>query len=376
MIYLDNNATTRPRREVVAAIAHALDVDWANPSSSHGWGQRVSRAVTTARAQVAGLLNVREERVVFTSGATEANEAVLRHYASIGASLITSSAEHPSIGGLYTRYTPDRVHFVPLDSEGRWKPEGLEKILAGIGGPKLIALALANGETGVLQDNAAIEAVAARHDAACLVDASQVLGRLPVSPSSTAYTTFSGHKLHGPKGVGALIQPRTGSAVVVAVGGGQEMAQRGGTPNVPGIIGLGVACELAQRDLSENTLRMMSLRDDLEAKVIATLPDTLLNGASATRLPNTTNLTFPGVDGMALVARMETRSVLCSQVSACSSGQPEPSRALLAMGRSREDAFSSVRFAVSIENTHEEIAVAAQALAEEVRYLREIFNDL
>lgn len=376
MVYLDNNATTRPAPAVVAAMLHALQADWANPSSVHGPGQTVARGVAAARAQVAGLLGVRPERVVFTSGATEGNEAVLRHHAGLGAALVTSAAEHPAVAGHYLLQLPERVHLVPLDAEGRWRLEALETLLGSVGRPKLVALASANGETGVLQDLESIGALAARHGATLLVDASQAVGRVTEKAPDGAWLTLSGHKLHGPKGVGVLVQPEGAPPVVVAVGGGQEDGRRGGTENVPGIVGLGVACDLRRRDLGRSIAHMARLRDRFEAQVGAAVPEVRVNGAGAPRVPNTSNLTFPGVDGMALVARLEARGILCSQVSACSSGRPEPSRTLLAMGRSPEAAFASLRFAVSVDTTEADVEAATQAVVDEVRFLREVMGGL
>jgi cysteine desulfurase len=376
LIFCDNNATTQPTLEVVDAVVKALRADWANPSSVHGLGQAAARSVAAARTQVAGLLGVRPERVVFTSGATEANEAVLRHHAGGGATLLTSAAEHPAVNGYYLRYFPERLRFIPLHGDGRWRLDSLEAALAAADGPTLIALAWANGETGVLQDISAIEALATRYGASWLVDVSQAVGRVVTSVPNTAYLTLSAHKLHGPKGVGALVQPEGYPPVTVAVGGGQEAGSRGGTANVPGIVGFGVACALRARDLPGAISRLAGFRDRLEAAVRATVPEVQVNGFAAPRVPNTTNLTFSGVDGMALVARLEARGILCSQVSACASAQPEPSRTLLAMHRSREEAFASLRIAFSVENTEVEVEFVAQALAEEVHFLREVMGGL
>ncbi len=263
-----------------------------------------------------------------------------------------------------------------LDESGRWRLDALEIALNSISGPKLIALAWANGETGVLQDLAAIKAVAEQYGAACLVDASQAVGRVAFEADSSAYLTFSGHKLHGPKGVGVFVQPEAAPTVEIAVGGGQERGWRGGTLNVPGITGLGVACELRKRDLNSAIIGMARLRDRFEKQVMSAIPDVRVNGADAQRVPNTSNLTVPGVEGMALVARLEARGILCSQVSACSSGQPEPSRTLLAMGLSRDDAYASLRKAVAVDTREEEIEIAAQALVEEALFLREMMGGL
>ena len=164
--------------------------------------------------------------------------------------------------------------------------------------------------------------------------------------------------------------------VVVAIGGGQENGWRGGTPNVPGIVGLGVACDMRDRDLDAAIAQMARMRDRFEAIVQEALPEVRVNGAGVLRVPNTSNLTIPGVDGMALTARLEARGILCSQVSACSSGRPEPSRTLLAMGRSREEAFSSLRFAVSVDTTEADVELAAEALIGEVLFLRDVMGGL
>jgi cysteine desulfurase len=363
-------------QEVVHAVIGALETGWANPSSVHGPGQAATREVSVARAKVADLLAVSTEQVVFTSGATEANEAVMRHHVEHEAALVTSMAEHPAVAGYYLRHLPERIHFVSLDAEGRWRLETLEALLGSVSGPKLVALAWANGETGVLQDLESIAALAARHGAALLVDASQAVGRVAARAPDVAWVTLSGHKLHGPKGVGVLVQPEGATPVVIAVGGGQEDGQRGGTPNVPGIVGFGVACDLRQRNLDRAIAYMARLRDLFEAQVGAAVPEVRINGAGAPRVPNTSNLTFPGLDGMALVARLEARGILCSQVSACSSGRPEPSRTLLAMGRSAEEAFASLRFAVSVDTAEADVEAAAQSVVDEARFLREVMGGL
>ena len=376
MIYLDNNATTRPTQDVLRAVIETLQTAWANPSSVHGPGQAAARQVSIARKKVADLLAVNTDRVVFTSGATEANEAVARHYLKFDANVVTSMAEHPAVVGHYLRHFPERIHRIPVDGVGRWRLDILETVLHSVMGPKLVALAWANGETGVLQDVTAIETLAARSDAALLIDASQAIGRIATPAPSTAWLTLSGHKLHAPKGVGVLVEPEGAQSLVVAAGGGQEDGRRGGTLNVPGIVGLGVACDLRHRELHRIIGQMELLRDWFEEQVTTGLSDVLVNGAATLRVANTSNLTIFGVDGMALVARLEGRGIICSQVSACSSGRPEPSQTLLAMGRSSAEAFSSLRFALSVDTTEQDVQAAAQAVVEEASFLREIMGGL
>jgi len=277
IVYLDNNATTRPMPSVVTAVIRALEADWANPASVHSLGQEVARKVASSREQVAQLLGVRAERVVFTSGATEANEAVLRHHAKLGAVLITSSAEHPAVAGYYFQHAPQLVQTVPLEKSGLWQLDVLETVLKSINGPKLVAFAWANGETGVLQNLTAIKALAERYRATCLVDASQAVGRVALDADCAAYLTFSGHKLHGPKGVGVLVQPEVVPPVEITVGGGQERGWRGGTLNVPGIVGLGVACALRRLDLISVFAGMARLRDGFGGPGSSPIPDIRVN---------------------------------------------------------------------------------------------------
>ncbi|MCY4208415.1 MAG: cysteine desulfurase family protein [Roseovarius sp.] len=373
MIYLDNNATTQPSKEVVDAICAALNVDWANPSSSHFPGKKAANAVSVARSQVAGLISADPEKIVFCSGATEANEAVLRHHAKKCSTLITSAAEHPSICGYYDHYQYN-TEIIQIDDSGLWNIDMLEFVLKKTQGSALVAFTWANGETGVLQNAEKICDLAKKHNARCLVDATQVVGRIPldVSTLKADYLSFCAHKLHGPKGIGVLVQLTGQDPVIMAVGGGQEKARRGGTENVPGIVGLGTACKTRRENLKKDILHMKEMRDRFEQNVRRHLPDITINGEKVLRVPNTSSIMFPGVDGMALVARLEARDVICSQVSACSSMQPEPSPALLAMGLPRDDAFSSVRFAVSVNSIEAEIDTASDLIAEEVGFLREI----
>ena len=378
MIYLDNNATSRPAPEVVSSMIRALEQDWANPSSMHWYGQLAAKAVAYAREQVAQIVGVSASRIVFTSGATEANEAVLRHYMGKGFSLVTSSAEHPATTAFYTLHAPDRIKIIPLDQQGCWRIDVLEKVLGALSGQSLIAFSWANGETGVIQDVEAICEFARHHRAKCLIDASQAIGRIPIDSQDIvdSFITFSGHKINGPKGVGVLVNNCPSEALVLSVGGGQEGSLRGGTENVPGIVGIGVACELRYKSFGNSISHMSKLRDKFETYVTNRLPDVRLNGARTARIPNTSNMTFPGIDGMAIMANLEGQGVICSQVSACSSARPEPSRTLLAMGLSNDDAFASVRFSVSTDNTEDEIEVAAQVVVEEVSKLRKLIGGL
>ncbi len=377
MIYIDNNATTRPAEEVVKAVTHTLQNVWGNPSSQHSLGQAAARAVSLARRRLARLLSVAEDNIVFTSGATEGNEAVQRHYREARYRLIISHTEHPSLSGVYRHYAGEDLHFIPVDRNGRWDIAALDRILVDF--PALIAVAWASGETGTLQDLSAICNCAEHHGAPVLVDASQVVGRKPVNLKSckVSYLTLSGHKFHAPKGVGALIIMNADAELpVIQVGGKQEKGLRGGTENVAGIVGLGVACDLRLRNLGIEVERLRQLRNNFETSLGELLSGISVNSAQVDRLPNTSNITFSGVDGTALVARLESRNILCSQTSACTSGSPEPSPTLLAMGLSQEQAFSSVRFAFAVDNSSRDIERAIEAIADEVTCLRALMGGL
>lgn len=376
MIYLDNNASTRPIPEAIRAATQALEVCWGNPSSSHGLGRDAASCLARARAQVGQLAGAAPERVIFTSGATEANEGVLRAFRGQGAILVTGAGEHPALSGVYRHGGSGRIRVVPLDEHGQWRLDALERALQD--GPALVAIGQASGETGVLQDVQIIREITDRYGASLLVDASQSIGRIPAQDLPQAdYLTFSSHKLHGPKGVGALIlSPQADTPPVLQVGGGQEGGVRGGTENVPGIAGFGVACAVRHDSLDAHIAALAAARDRLEARLSAALDDIRINGAGAPRVPNSSNITFRGVDGMALVARLEERGVYCSQVSACSSGLPEPSKALTAMGISIEDAFSSIRFSVAYDSRPDSIEDASRIIVEEVLHLRQIMGCL
>ena len=382
MIYLDNNATTQPLPEVVSAVANILERCWGNPSSPHILGQMASEQIEIARNQVAALLGSEPAEITFTSGATEANEAVLKHFAICGYDLITSEAEHPSITSFYQTNFPSKIHYIPLDEDGKWELEKLDKLPKVGGGrrdysPSIIAFSWANGETGVIQNAKRIAVFAQDINAPILVDASQYVGRdsLTLPLEGQAYFTFSGHKVHAPKGVGVLVQFCSNQNKVVSqLGGGQESGFRGGTENVPGIVGLGIACSHCQKNQPKITKHLSLLRDSFEEKLLNRIPEIRINGKEVHRVTNTSNITFKGIDAMALVARLASRNIICSQVSACSSGRPAPSATLLAMGLSENDAHASVRFAFSQDNQLEEVETVVEAVREEVFELRELFG--
>ena len=379
-IYLDNNATAKPLTCVVQSMLACLTDDYGNPSSPHARGRQTRRAIETARQDVATLLGGEAEEIIFTSGATEANNMILQAAISNWQTVICTEAEHPSIRKPVDR---NRTRIIlPVDHNGRIDLNTLETTLENHSRTTLphkhclLALHWANGETGVLQPVREICQLAREYKCTTLFDASQAVGRIPITEFDLPYDflTFSAHKLHGPQGIGVL-QAKSDSIVIpLLFGGDQERGIRPGTENTPGIIGLGSACRKRHEHLDTCLAHLAILRNLLEHELNDRIPGLIINGCNAPRIPNTTNITFPGIDAIALAARLESAGVLCSQVSACSSARPEPSATLLAMGMPEEHAFSSLRFSVSTLNTKIEILETAEIIAKEVKTLQSIYG--
>ena len=372
MIYLDNNATTRALPAVIESVVRVLGEDFANPSSPHGRGAYGKRLMAIAREQIAGLLGCDSGSVIFNSGATEGNNAVIGMARRVGLRVVCSTSDHASILETAGRTAADdaATAVIGLETSGLVELAALEAVLAD-GRPSLVALHWVNSETGVIQPVAGIAEIGRRHGAVILVDAAQAVGRMPIDVSGldVDYLTFSGHKLHAPQGTGALITRAGVTPPTLLFGGGQERGYRAGTENLPGIVGLGVACEARRQHLAGDIARMAALRDRFETAIFARCAAVVVNGGAA-RVPNTSNLRFAGVDGQALVAQLDRKGIACSQASACSSHRPEPSAVLRAMGLSDEEAFQSVRFSFSILNTDDEVERAIEIVQSVVQHLR------
>lgn len=369
-INLDANANAAPTPAVISAVVEAMQ-SGANPSSAHGAGEVARTMLERARDAVVALSEgVYPENVIFTSGCTEANNLIVASHARRGGVLITTAVEHPSLlrpaeaiseAGL-------EVRVLPVDQDGLIDLEMLAHWLEEITGPVTVSVQTANSETGVIQPIAAIASLISGFDAALFhSDAAQSFGKLltvvgrGLGPDAVS---ISGHKLHAPMGVGALLVHSEETRLKPQLlGGEQEQGLRAGTQALPMIAGLAAACAERANNLARDTQRMALLRDRLEAGVLAALPRAVVNGGCAPRLPNVTNLRFPGVDAMSIVANLDAEGVLASQGSACSSRRPEPSHVLTAMGLSEDQAFSCVRFSVSPLNTEAEIDTAIAAIA-------------
>lgn len=368
MIDLDHNATTRPAPEAVQAALHALQQAWGNPSSTHAAGQDAKRELAAARAQVAAFLGCTPAELVFTSGATEANQhAVLGALAARAAEgrprWVLSAVEHGGLLALAARLQADgaEVVRVGVDRHGRLD---LAAAAAAIDRrTAVVSLMGANNETGVLQPVAEAAALAQAAGAWLHVDATQLAGKHPLhfAASGADLLSCSAHKLHGAKGSGALVV-RKGLALMPLLAGRQERQRRGGTENGPGIAAFGAACERAAATLAADIARMAALRDRFEAALAAALPGLQVHGAAVPRIANTSSLRCGDVPAEALLAKLEREGVLASSGAACSAGGTAPSHVLLAMGLSPVQAKATLRFSLGRDTTADEIDFAAAAL--------------
>ncbi|MFF2960540.1 cysteine desulfurase [Streptomyces atratus] len=363
-VYLDYNATTPMRPAALKATYEALTAV-GNASSIHHPGRDAATRVDKARRQVAELLNCSPGELIFTSGATEANNLALQAAYAQSGCIITSAVEHPAVletARALTGDAPGRLAILPVGSEGQIGLNAFRSALQQ-GGVALVSIMLANNETGVIVD--LVPVIEAAHLAGALVhtDATQYVGRLPLDLGDldVDLLSLSAHKFGGPQGVGALFirrnTPLTQRPLVF--GGGHERGWRAGTLNVPGIAGMGAAAEAVHRQLDDEAPRITKLRDLLEGELLAQLPGSHVNGAAAPRLPGVTSISFPGVPADALLAAMP--DVAASDGSACSAGAPSPSHVLVAMGLSREDADSTIRFSLGYATTEQEIRRAVEA---------------
>ena len=358
-IYLDNNATTRPYAECIEAVYACMRESYGNPSSKHGFGDQARQLVNEARAQVARLLGAQVAEVVFTSGATEANHMAIRGALALQPErrhLVVSAVEHPSVLMLarHLESRGVRLTVLPVDASGCISLSQLQAALNE--DTALVSLMWANNETGVLQPVEQAAALARARGILFHSDAVQAVGKVPVNIAAAPVDMLSlaAHKFHGPLGVGALFI-RKGLKLPPLLFGHQERHRRGGTENVPGIVGCGVACELAAGELAASAARITALRNRLEAGLLARVPFASVNGANAPRLPNTSSITFGGLPAEMILQRLERERIYASQGAACAAGATEPSHVLLAMGLAAEAALATVRFSLSHDSTEAKI---------------------
>lgn len=376
-IYVDNNATTRVDPQVLDAMLPYFNDFYGNPSSMHSFGGEVAHKIDEARIKVASLINASPDEIVFTSCGTESNSTAI--HATISSipdkkHIITSRVEHPAVKNLceYLSKKGYRVTFVPVDRKGMLDVDYLYNSLTD--DTAIVSVMWANNETGMIFPIEEISQVVKQKGIVFHTDAVQAVGKVPVDvdKSKVDMLSLSGHKIHAPKGVGALFVRKGTRFSPFLIGGHQEGGRRGGTENVVSIIGLGKAGELAENHLEEVTTRVGQLRDKLESELLRRIPNVMINGDSENRLPNTTSISFEYVEGESILLMVDEFGICASSGSACTSGSLEPSHVLRAMGVPFTAAHGSIRFSLSIYNTEEEIDFIIEKLPPIIEHLRNL----
>ncbi len=381
-IYLDHNATTPLAPEVFEAMRPYLTDQFGNASSIHWYGQVARAALEEARVSVARLINAQPGEIVFTSGGTESDNAAL--FGAVEAAqaqrpgrtahVTTTTIEHHAVlhAAKALELRGARVTFIPVDSEGVADPAEVERAI--ISDTVLISVMHANNEIGTLQPVREIGRLARERGITFHTDAVQSSGKVPMDVRALGIDllSLSAHKLHGPKGVGALYVRKGTALHPLLYGGHHERDRRAGTENVAGIVGFGRAAELALERIRAESSRLAALRDRLELSILRRVPRARVNGAAVPRLPNTSSIRFEGVEGEGFVIACDLRGLACSTGAACSSGSLEPSHVLAALGLSREEARSTVRFSLGRDTTEQDVDAAADVVAEVTAHLRSL----
>jgi cysteine desulfurase len=376
-IYFDNNATTQVAEKVLEEIQPLFCELYGNPSSMHTFGGQIGRRIGQAREQVAGLLGCEPSEIVFTSGGTESdNTAIKGTLAALPhkRKIITSRIEHPAVRTVCRELENRGYNIIELgvDKHGQLDIEQLAEELDD--DTALVTIMYANNETGVIFPIDKISSLAAEKGAVFHTDAVQAVGKIPLnlSKSNIDLLSLSGHKLHAPKGVGILYVRKGTRLSPYMLGGHQEAGRRAGTENVPGIVGIGKACELATKNFEQENNKVKNLRDKLESAILEKCPDSLMNGDKENRLPNTTNISFEYIEGEAILLMLDKYGICASSGSACTSGSLEPSHVLRAMGVPFTAAHGSIRFSLSRYNTEEEVDYTIEKMPSIVNQLRKL----
>lgn len=375
-VYLDYSATTPVRPEVARLVMEYMTEKFGNPSTLYFYGREAKKAVEKAREQVAALIKADSEEIIFTSGGTEGdNLAILgiaRAYAENGQHIITSAVEHHAVLEACRSLEQQgfRLTVLPVDEDGRVSVAELEKALSP--DTILISIMHVNNEVGTIQPVEEIGKLARQRGVILHIDGVQSVGKVPVDIGALQadLLTGSGHKIYGPKGTGFLYVRKGLKLAPLVWGGGQEKAYRPGTENVAGIVGLGLAAELAGQELHTEMPRLATLRNMLIKGLQENIPDTKLNGPQVGRVPTNVNLRFAGVEGEALLQALDLKGICASSGSACSAGAVNPSHVLLAMGLSRAEAKSSLRMTLGRDNTEEQVAYVLEQLPPLIERLR------
>ena len=378
IVYTDNNATTKVADEVIQEMLPYFGELYGNPSSMHTFGDQVGKKVKEARQRVADFINADPDEIVFTSCGTESDNAAIN--AAIKAfpekkHIITSNVEHPAINNLY-QYLQEKkgyeVTFVPVDKKGLLDLDLLYKSMSD--NTAIVSLMWANNETGVLFP---IEEIAKKANGKGILfhtDAVQAMGKIPIDVKKTGVDmlSFSGHKIHAPKGIGVLYVKKGFKFSPFLIGGHQEKGRRGGTENTVSIIGLGKACELARKNLPIMNTRVRELRDYLQTQLLEKIPGSSVNGDIEQRLPNTLYIGFDAVEGESILLMLDREGICASSGSACTSGSLDPSHVLMAMKVPFKSAHGSIRFSLSHYNTKEEMDIIITTLVPVIQKLRDM----
>lgn len=374
-IYMDANATTPLLPEVLEAMRPWLLENYGNASSIHQPGQQARAAVERARTGVARMLNCRESEIVFTSGGTESDNLAIFGLVQPGDHVITSSIEHHAVLHAVERLALRGIEttFLPVSSDCRVDPDDVRRALRP--NTRLISIMMANNETGVLQPVEEIGRIAQEADIWFHTDAVQAAAKIPIDVQVIGcdLLSLSGHKFHAPQGTGVLYVRRGTKLEPLFFGGTHERQRRAGTENVPGIVGLGKAAEIAVQSISDGSLdRLTDLRNQLESGILSGIESTGVNAVAQPRVPNTSNLYFNNLEGEALVIALDLKGIAVSGGSACASGASEPSHVLTAMGLAPQRARASLRFSLTKLNTQQDITEALEIIPAAVSRLREL----
>jgi cysteine desulfurase len=374
-VYMDNNATSPLLPEVLEAMRPYFIEEFGNASSIHHHGQNTRAAVERARESVAALLGCRSSEIVFTSGGTEGDNLAIFGLVKTGDHIITTTIEHHAV--LHACKELEKrgcdVTFVPVDGRGLVDPADVKRALRN--NTKLISIMMANNETGVVQPVQEIGRIAKEAEVYFHTDGVQAAGKIPINVNEIGcdLLSISGHKMHAPQGIGALYVRKGTLIEPLFYGGNHERQRRAGTENVPGIVALGKAAEIAQAGLNNGSIaRLRQLRDHLQSEILRKVEDVGVSGEGASRVPTTTNIHFDHIEGEALVIALDLKGLSVSTGAACSSGAIEPSHVLTAMGLPPEQARSSLRFSLGKQTTESDINFALDIIPETVARLREL----
>jgi cysteine desulfurase len=377
IFYFDNNATTRVAPEVVEAMIPFLSESWGNPSSTYQFGKAVADHIKTAREKVAALINADPREVIFTSCGTESNNSAI-HSALVTQPgrrhVVTTGVEH-SANIKFCEFLQKRgyeVTFLPVESDGSMDIHLLEKSIRP--DTAIVSVMWANNETGVIFPLEEIAAICRSKGVLCHTDAVQTPGKLKIDVAELGvdFLSLSAHKLHAPKGIGMLYVKRRTKYQPYIIGGGQEHGRRGGTENVPYIVGFGRAAELAMAGLADENTRIRALRDRMEKSILGTIPNTVRNGSREARLPNTSNIAFDFVEAESILLLLDQAGICASSGSACTTGSLDPSHVLTAMGLNPSRARGSIRLSLGIYNTDADVDYLLQQLPPIIAKLRAV----